>query len=58
MITKENIEHCIKVLSKEINNNIKLSGTGNTEFRLLCTAQGDLKVLLQRLNKNGTIKQR
>jgi len=53
MINKENIEHCIKVLSKEINNNINLSGSGNIQFRLLCTAQGDLKVLLQKIEKNG-----
>lgn len=51
MIQKEEVKKAIEILSIQINNNKDLWGQGNTEFRLLATSQGNLKVLLQKLEK-------
>ena len=45
------IKLCSSMLSNEINNNRDIFGKGIIEARLLGEAQGNLKVLIQRLEK-------
>lgn len=56
MMSKDNLQKAINILSLEINNSKELWGMEDWKFNQLCQAQGILKVLKQRLDKDDRNK--